>query len=127
MAEADRFQRGMEMIEEVYAGDVIVPPKGAMAFSDLMLESLFAEVWTREEISMRDLARRVMTTDSPRPAASTRAPRRLRASFRLTVSIGLLPKSTLQVYRLIRRRQAADLQLPANRVFGLTRAPSALE
>ena len=25
-----------------------------MAFSDLMLESLFAEVWTREELSMRD-------------------------------------------------------------------------
>ncbi len=42
------------MIEKVYAGDVIVPPKGAMAFSDLMTESLFAEVWTREEISMRD-------------------------------------------------------------------------
>ena len=54
MAEEDRFQRGVEMIEKVYAGDVIVPPKGAMAFSDLMTESLFAEVWTREEISMRD-------------------------------------------------------------------------
>jgi 4-carboxymuconolactone decarboxylase len=54
MAEDDRFQRGLEMIEKVYAGDVIVPPKGAMAFSDLMLKSLFAEVWTREEISMRD-------------------------------------------------------------------------
>ena len=25
-----------------------------MAFSDLMLESLFAEVWTREELSIRD-------------------------------------------------------------------------
>ena len=54
MAEEDRFQRGVEMIEKVYAGDVIVPPKGAMAFSDLMTESLFAEVWTREELSMRD-------------------------------------------------------------------------
>ena len=54
MAEDDRFQRGMEIIEKVYAGDVIVPPKGAMAFSDLMIESLFAEVWTREELSMRD-------------------------------------------------------------------------
>ena len=54
MAEDDRFQRGVEMIEKVYAGDVIVPPKGAMAFSDLMLESLFAEVWTREQLSMRD-------------------------------------------------------------------------
>ncbi len=54
MADDDRFERGAEMIKKVYAGDVIVPPKGAMAFTDLMLESLFAEVWTREELSMRD-------------------------------------------------------------------------
>ncbi len=54
MADDDRFQRGAEMLKEVYAGDVAVPPKGAMAFSDLMLESLFAEVWTREELSIRD-------------------------------------------------------------------------
>jgi 4-carboxymuconolactone decarboxylase len=54
MADDDRYQRGVEMIKKVYAGDVIVPPKGAMAFSDLMLESLFAEVWTREELSIRD-------------------------------------------------------------------------
>ena len=54
MADDDRYQRSAEMIKKVYAGDVIVPPKGAMAFSDLMLESLFAEVWTREELSIRD-------------------------------------------------------------------------
>ena len=55
MADDDRYQRGAEMIKKVYAGDVIVPPKGAMAFSDLMLESLFAEVWSREEqLSIRD-------------------------------------------------------------------------
>ena len=54
MADDERYQRGAEMIKKVYAGDVIVPPKGAMAFSDLMLESLFAEVWTRDVLSMRD-------------------------------------------------------------------------
>jgi 4-carboxymuconolactone decarboxylase len=54
MADDDRYQRGADKIKEVYAGDVIVPPKGAMAFSDLMLESLFAEVWTRDVLSMRD-------------------------------------------------------------------------
>ena len=54
MADDSRYKRGAEMIKKVYAGDVIVPPKGAMAFSDLMLESLFAEVWTREELSIRD-------------------------------------------------------------------------
>ena len=54
MADDDRFQRGAEMLKKVYAGDVIAPPEGAMAFSDLMLKSLFAEVWTREELSIRD-------------------------------------------------------------------------
>ena len=54
MADDDRYQRGAEMLKKVYAGDVVVPPRGAMAFSDLMLESLFAEVWTREQLSMRD-------------------------------------------------------------------------
>jgi 4-carboxymuconolactone decarboxylase len=54
MADDDRYRRGAEMLKKVYAGDVVVPPKGAMAFSDLMLESLFAEVWTREQLSMRD-------------------------------------------------------------------------
>ncbi len=54
MADDDRYARGAEMIKKVYAGDVVVPPKGALAFSDLMLESLFAEVWTREELSIRD-------------------------------------------------------------------------
>ena len=54
MADDDRYQRGVEMLKEVYAGDVVAPPKGTMAFSDLMLESLFAEVWTREVLSIRD-------------------------------------------------------------------------
>jgi len=54
VTEDDRYARGAAKIKEVYAGDVIVPPKGAMAFSDLMLESLFAEVWTRDVLSMRD-------------------------------------------------------------------------
>jgi len=37
----------------VYAGDVKVPPEG-YAFTDIMLETLFAEVWTRDILSMRD-------------------------------------------------------------------------
>jgi 4-carboxymuconolactone decarboxylase len=55
MAEKDRWQRGLEMMQKVYAGDVVTPPRGAMAFSDLMLEQLFAEVWSREDVlSIRD-------------------------------------------------------------------------
>ncbi len=54
MAKSERRRRGEEMIKKVYAGDVIVPPEGSMPFTDIMLEHLFAEVWTREELSMRD-------------------------------------------------------------------------
>jgi 4-carboxymuconolactone decarboxylase len=50
----ERRDRGVEMIKKVYAGDVVVPPEGAVPFSDVMLEQLFAEVWTRGELSMRD-------------------------------------------------------------------------
>ena len=50
----ERRERGAERIREVYAGDVTTPPAGASQFADLMLEQLFAEVWTREVLSMRD-------------------------------------------------------------------------
>ncbi|MBT6124003.1 MAG: carboxymuconolactone decarboxylase family protein, partial [Halieaceae bacterium] len=48
-----RRQQGEEKIKQVYAGDVVVPPEG-YAFTDIMLETLFAEVWTRDTLSMRD-------------------------------------------------------------------------
>ncbi|MEO1934445.1 MAG: carboxymuconolactone decarboxylase family protein [Myxococcales bacterium] len=54
MSEDDRYERGAKMLEKVYAGDVQAPPKGTMAFSDLMVENLFAEVWTRDVLSIRD-------------------------------------------------------------------------
>ena len=50
----DRWERGAEKIKEVYAGAVVTAPKGAMAFSDIMLETLFAEVWTRDVLAMRE-------------------------------------------------------------------------
>jgi len=54
MADESRWKRGKEMIEKVYAGDVVVPPKGSNAFGDVMMEQLFAEVWTRDGLSIRD-------------------------------------------------------------------------
>lgn len=54
MSDPKRRERGLEMMKKVYAGDVVTPPPGVMPFSDLMLEQLFAEVWTREELSVRD-------------------------------------------------------------------------
>lgn len=54
MADSERRRRGVEAMKKVYAGDVGVPPEGASAFADLMLEQLFAEIWTREALSIRD-------------------------------------------------------------------------
>jgi 4-carboxymuconolactone decarboxylase len=54
MAESERRRRGAEMMSKVYAGDVKAPPAGQSAFVDLMLEQVFAEVWSREELSIRD-------------------------------------------------------------------------
>lgn len=53
MSELTRRDIGENKIKEVYAGDVVVPPEGC-AFSDIMLETLFAEIWTRDVLSMRD-------------------------------------------------------------------------
>jgi 4-carboxymuconolactone decarboxylase len=54
MSTKSRHQRGEDKIKEVYAGDVLVPPEGTYTFSDIMLETLFAEIWTRDILSMRD-------------------------------------------------------------------------
>lgn len=53
MNEAERRARGAEMLKEVYAGDVVVPEAG-YGFTDVMLQQLFAELWTRDTLSMRD-------------------------------------------------------------------------
>jgi 4-carboxymuconolactone decarboxylase len=54
MSDSPRRERGAAMMKKVYAGDVAVPPEGASAFADVMLEQLFAEVWTREALPIRD-------------------------------------------------------------------------
>jgi len=53
MADAERRARGIEMINKVYAGDVVTPPEGNV-FTDVMLEQLFAEVWSRDVLPIRD-------------------------------------------------------------------------
>ena len=54
LADQDRYERGAEMLNKVYAGEVQAPPKGTMAFADLMVEGLFGEMWTRDVLSIRD-------------------------------------------------------------------------
>jgi len=53
MADSERRQKGLEMLKEVYAGDVVSPPAGNV-FTDVMLEQVFAEVWSRDVLSIRD-------------------------------------------------------------------------
>ncbi len=53
MNEAERRALGEKTIKDVYAGDVIVPPEGH-DFTDVMLRQVFAELWTRDTLSMRD-------------------------------------------------------------------------
>jgi len=54
MSDPTRRERGLAMFQEVYDGDLPAPPEGVMDFFDLMLEQTFAEIWTREALSMRD-------------------------------------------------------------------------
>lgn len=54
MSSSDRRKIGYDKIMEVYAGDVPVPDQAGYPFADIMLETLFAEIWTREILSMRD-------------------------------------------------------------------------
>lgn len=53
MNDQERRALGEKTIKDVYAGDVVTPPEG-YAFTDIMLKQLFAELWTREILSMRD-------------------------------------------------------------------------
>jgi 4-carboxymuconolactone decarboxylase len=54
MAESESdFERGRRMLRQVYAGDVVDVPEGAMPFNDVMLRTLFAQVWDREVLDIR--------------------------------------------------------------------------
>jgi 4-carboxymuconolactone decarboxylase len=54
MTDPERRERGARQMEKVYAGDVVTPPAGTNDFADIMLEQVFAEVWTRPQLSVRD-------------------------------------------------------------------------
>jgi 4-carboxymuconolactone decarboxylase len=59
MTDEERFERGLAKFNEVYGGKLPAPPRGATAFFDNMIQQLFAEVWTRPQLSLRD--RRLIT------------------------------------------------------------------
>ena len=49
-----QYERGAAMMRRVYGGIVPPLPEGAMPFNDVMVRSLFAEVWDRDVLSVRD-------------------------------------------------------------------------
>lgn len=53
MNDKERRELGEKTLLDVYAGDVMVPPEG-YDFTDVMLKQVFAELWTRDTLAMRD-------------------------------------------------------------------------
>jgi 4-carboxymuconolactone decarboxylase len=53
MDDHELFERGRAMLRRVYAGDVVDVPEGAMPFNDVMLRSLFGQVWHRDVLDIR--------------------------------------------------------------------------
>jgi 4-carboxymuconolactone decarboxylase len=47
------YERGLEVLRDVYAGDVVTLPEGTMAFNDVMVPTLFDQVWRRDVLDVR--------------------------------------------------------------------------
>jgi len=50
---ATPYERGLAQLRGVYAGDVVTLPEGTMAFNDVMVRSLFDQVWGRDVLDIR--------------------------------------------------------------------------
>ncbi len=55
----ERWTRGLAMYRTVYGEEAVTFPRGESSMFDLMIEQLFAEVWTREALSIP--TRRLLT------------------------------------------------------------------
>ena len=47
-----RWERGIAQYKQVYGDDFVAFERGQFAFFDIMIEQLFAEVWSRGELSV---------------------------------------------------------------------------
>jgi 4-carboxymuconolactone decarboxylase len=47
------FERGAAMLRRVYAGEIVEIPEGDIPFNDVMLRTLFAQVWDRDVLDVR--------------------------------------------------------------------------
>jgi len=70
MNDKERRELGEKTMLDVYAGDIMVPPEG-YDFTDVMLKQLFAELWTRDTLSMRDKRILLMGIIAEKGEAST--------------------------------------------------------
>jgi 4-carboxymuconolactone decarboxylase len=87
----DAYQRGAANMNKVYAGAVPVLPEGTMVFNDVMMRTLFAEVWDRDVLSVRD--RRLMIMGVIAAAGS---PDIWRVQARATLDLGELTADELR-------------------------------
>ncbi len=53
-SQPSEYEIGVSKMLEVYAGDVGAHPEGTFAFNDVMMKTLFAGVWSRDVLSIRD-------------------------------------------------------------------------
>lgn len=51
--EPSLYEHGAAVLRQVYAGDVVDLPEGLIPFNDVMLRTVFAQVWDREQLDMR--------------------------------------------------------------------------
>jgi len=70
MNDKERRELGEKTMLDVYAGDIMVPPEG-YDFTDVMLKQLFAELWTRDTLSIRDKRILLMGIIAEKGEAST--------------------------------------------------------
>jgi len=52
-ASATPYDRGLDVLRDVYAGDVVTLAEGTMAFNDVMVRTLFDQVWRRGLLDVR--------------------------------------------------------------------------
>jgi 4-carboxymuconolactone decarboxylase len=67
----EKRAKGIEMFNKVYGGIVQLPPTQGVAFQELVLDNLFADIWSREIMTIRDRRLVLMGVIAAQGEAST--------------------------------------------------------
>lgn len=65
---SELYAEGNEVFKEVYAGDLPPLPEGFLEFNDVMVRTLFAQVWSRTVLPRRDMRLLIMGVCAARGA-----------------------------------------------------------